>query len=313
MDQREPGMSRRDILLLLAVAVVWGINFAVIKTGLRSVPPLFLVFLRYLFVIFPLVFFVKRPSVSWRAMAAYGLSIGVGQFSLLFYSIRIGMPAGLASVVMQSQAIFTLVLSAMFMRERVGGTRISGMGLAIVGLGLIGGFFGTEATAVPPAAFLTSLLAAFFWSCANIIVKRASDESARNGKPLNMMEMLVWSSIFVPLPMLCISLVGDGPDAILQSLTQIDATAVFSVLYLVILSTLFAYYLWNRMIGIYSAGRVAPFSLLVPVTGLLSAMLIHGERVTSSQWAGIAAVLAGLAVFQFGERLPGASRFGKNR
>ena len=131
MDRREPGMSRRDILLLLAVAVVWGINFAVIKTGLRSVPPLFLVFLRYLFVIFPLVFFVKRPSVSWRAMAAYGLSIGVGQFSLLFYSIRIGMPAGLASVVMQSQAIFTLVLSAMFMREKVGGTRISGMGLAI--------------------------------------------------------------------------------------------------------------------------------------------------------------------------------------
>lgn len=303
MGRHEPGMSRRDILLLLAVAVVWGVNFAVIKTGLRSVPPLFLVFLRYLFVVFPLFFFVKRPAVSWRAMAAYGLSIGVGQFSFLFYSIRIGMPAGLASVVMQSQAIFTLVLSAMFMRERIGGPQLSGMGLAIVGLGLIGGFWGAEAAAVPPAAFLTSLLAAFFWSCANIIVKRASNESVRNGTPLNMMEMLVWSSVFVPLPMLCISLLGDGPAAILRSLTQIDSAAVFSVLYLVILSTLFAYYVWNRMIGVYSAGKVAPFSLLVPVTGLLSATLIHGERVTASQWAGIAAVLAGLAVFQFGERL----------
>ena len=92
----------------------------------------------------------------------------------------------------------------------------------------IGGFFGTEATAVPPAAFLTSLLAAFFWSCANIIVKRASDESARNGKPLNMMEMLVWSSIFVPLPMLCISLVGDGPDAILQPRLRC-ACAIFGI------------------------------------------------------------------------------------
>ena len=302
-------MSRRDSLLLLAVAVVWGINFAVIKTGLRSVPPLFLVFLRYLFVVLPLVFFVKRPAASWRAMAAYGLSIGVGQFSLLFYSIEIGMSAGLASVVMQSQAIFTLVLSAMFMRERVGGIQLFGMGLAIVGLGLIGGLVGAEAAAVPPAAFLTCLLAAFFWSCANIIVKRASDEGTRNGKPLDMMEMLVWSSVFVPLPMLCISLVGDGPAAILQSLTQIDSPAVFSVLYLVILSTLFAYYVWNRMIGVYSAGRVAPFSLLVPVTGLLSTMLIHGERVTASQWAGIAAVLAGLAVFQFGERLLGAFPF----
>ena len=302
-------MSRRDSLLLLAVAVVWGINFAVIKTGLRSVPPLFLVFLRYLFVVLPLVFFVKRPAASWRAMAAYGLSIGVGQFSLLFYSIEIGMPAGLASVVMQSQAIFTLVLSAMFMRERVGGIQLSGMGLAIVGLGLIGGLVGAEAAAVPPAAFLTCLLAAFFWSCANIIVKRASDEGTRNGKPLDMMEMLVWSSVFVPLPMLCISFLGDGPAAILQSLTQIDSPAVFSVLYLVILSTLFAYYVWNRMIGVYSAGRVAPFSLLVPVTGLLSTMLIHGERVTASQWAGIAAVLAGLAVFQFGERLLGAFPF----
>ena len=124
-----------------------------------------------------------------------------------------------------------------------------------------------------------------------------------------MMEMLVWSSVFVPLPMLCISFLGDGPAAILRSLTQIDSAAVFSVLYLVILSTLFAYYVWNRMIGVYSAGKVAPFSLLVPVTGLLSTMLIHGERVTASQWAGIAAVLAGLAVFQFGERLLGAFPF----
>ena len=297
-------MERRDVLLLLAVAVVWGVNFAVVKTGLRSVPPLFLVFLRYLFIVLPLIFFVKKPAVSWRTMAGYALLSGVGQFSFLFYSLKIGMPAGLASVVMQSQAIFTLILSAQFMGERIGGAQLAGIGLAAVGLGLIGGPFG--AAAVPTAAFLMNLLAAFCWSSSNLIVKRASEESLRNGRNLDMMEMIVWSSIFVPLPMLGLSLVGDGPSAVLQSLAQIDAAAVLSVLYLVVLSTLFAYSAWNQMIATYSAGRVAPFSLLVPVTGLLGGMLFHEERVTPLQWAGIAAVVAGLAVFQLGERRPHA-------
>lgn len=297
-------MERRDVLLLLAVAVVWGVNFAVVKTGLRSVPPLFLVFLRYLFIVLPLIFFVKKPAVSWRTMAGYALLSGVGQFSFLFYSLKIGMPAGLASVVMQSQAIFTLILSAQFMGERIGGAQLAGIGLAAVGLGLIGGPFG--AAAVPTAAFLMNLLAAFCWSSSNLIVKRASEESLRNGRNLDMMEMIVWSSIFVPLPMLGLSLVGDGPSAVLQSLAQIDAAAVLSILYLVVLSTLFAYSAWNQMIATYSAGRVAPFSLLVPVTGLLGGMLFHEERVTPLQWAGIAAVVAGLAVFQLGERRPHA-------
>ena len=289
-------MERRDVLLLLAVAVVWGVNFAVVKTGLRSVPPLFLVFLRYLFIVLPLIFFVKKPAVSWRTMAAYALLSGVGQFSFLFYSLKIGMPAGLASVVMQSQAIFTLILSAQFMGERIGGAQLAGIGLAAVGLGLIGGPFG--AAAVPTAAFLMNLLAAFCWSSSNLIVKRASEESLRNGKALDMMEMIVWSSIFVPLPMLGLSLVGDGPSAVLQSLAQIDAAAVLSVLYLVVLSTLFAYSAWNQMIATYSAGRVAPFSLLVPVTGLLGGMLFHKEQLDPLQWAGIAAVIAGLVFFQ---------------
>lgn len=297
-------MARRDVLLLLAVAVVWGVNFAVVKTGLRSVPPLFLVFLRYLFILLPLIFFVKKPAVSWRTMAAYALLSGVGQFSFMFYSLKIGMPAGLASVVMQSQAIFTLILSAQFMGERIGGAQLAGIGLAAAGLVLIGGPFG--AAAVPTAAFLMNLLAAFCWSSSNLIVKRASGESLRNGRCLDMMEMIVWSSIFVPLPMLGLSLVGDGPSAVLQSLAQIDAAAVLSVLYLVVLSTLFAYGAWNQMIAAYSAGRVAPFSLLVPVTGLLSGMLFHEERVAPLQWAGIAAVVAGLAVFQLGERRPHA-------
>ena len=299
-------MEKRDVLLLLAVAVVWGVNFAVIKTGLRSVPPLFLVVLRYLFVILPLIFFVRKPAVSWRTMAAYALLSGVGQFSLLFYSLKIGMPAGLASVVMQSQAIFTLILSARFMGERIGRAQLAGIGLAAVGLGLIAGPAEAGATSVPKAAFLITLLAAFCWSSSNLIVKRASEESLRNGRTLDMMEMIVWSSIFVPLPMLGLSLVGDGPDAVLQSVAQIDAAAVLAVLYLVILSTLFAYSAWNQMIAKYSAGRVAPFSLLVPVTGLLGGMLFHKEQLDPLQWAGIAAVIAGLVFFQLGERRPKA-------
>lgn len=297
-------MERRDVLLLLAAAVVWGVNFAVVKAGLRSMPPLFLVFLRYLFVVLPLIFFVRKPAVSWWTMAIYALLSGVGQFSFLFYSLKIGMPAGLASVVMQFQTIFTLILSAWFMGERIGGGQLAGIGLAAIGLGLIAGPSG--ATAVPKTAFLTNLLSALCWSCSNLIIKRASEESLRNGRPLGIMEMIVWSAIFVPIPMLVLSLVNEGPDAILRSLTQIDPAAVLSVFYLVVLSTFFAYYAWNQMIATYSAGRVAPFSLLVPVTGLLGGMLFHKEQLDPLQWAGIAAVIAGLVFFQLGERRPKA-------
>lgn len=291
-------MRKRDIFLLLVVAVVWGVNFTVIKIGLRSVPPLFLVFLRYFFTAFPLIFFVERPDMPWGAMAGYGLCVGVGQFSILFYAIRIGMPAGLASVVLQAQVVFTLILSVVFMREKIGSIQLSGLGLAAAGLGLIGGFFEIGAGAIPPTAFLMCLLAAFFCGGGNVIVRKAVLDSVNSGKNLNMMGVLVWSSVFVPLPMLCISMIGDGPSAVLQSLAQVDATAVFSVLYLVVLSTLFGYYVWNKMIALYSAGKVAPFSFLVPITGLLSAMLILGERIETSQWIGFAAVVTGLALFQ---------------
>lgn len=298
-------MKKRDVLLLLTVAVVWGVNFTVIKIGLQSVPPLFLVFLRYLFVAFPLIFFVKSPDVSWRVIAGYGLCIGVGQFSFLFCAIRAGMPAGLASVVLQAQAIFTLILSSGFMGEKMGRIQIAGIMLAVFGLGLIGGFWGPGSDSIPTIAFLMCLMAAFFWGCANVLVKRAAKESERRGAPLNMMEMLVWSSVFVPLPMLGISLAGGEASAAFRVLTRLDGTTVFSVLYLVVLSTLFSYYVWNKMIAVYSAGRVAPFSFLVPITGLLSAMLVHGERVASSQWIGIAGVIAGLVVFQLGSRIQG--------
>ncbi len=299
-------MRRRDVALLLAVAIVWGVNFTVIKIGLRSVPPLFLVFLRYLIVVFPLIFFVRRPDMPWGALAGYGLCLGVGQFSFLFYSIRCGMPAGLASVVLQAQAVFTLILSAIFMRERIGGVRLAGVGLSVVGLGLIGGFFDPGMGSIPPAAFLMCLLAAFFWGSANVILRKAVLDGERGGKSLDMMGVLVWASAFVPLPMLGIALAGDGPAAILRSVTRMDSAAVFSVLYLVVLSTLFSYYVWNRMIATYSAGRVAPFSFLVPITGLLSATLVLGERIEASQWLGIAAVIVGLGVFQFGGRFAGA-------
>ena len=194
------------------------------------------------------------------------------------------------------------------MEERISIIQLIGTFLAGAGLALIGGFFDAGVGAIPPAAFLMCLAGALFWGSANIIVKRAAGESERNGEPLDMMEMLVWSSIFVPPPMLAIALIGDGPDAILQSLYRIDTTAVLSVLYLAFLSTLFGYYLWNKMIALYSAGRVAPFSFLVPITGLLSAMLILEERIEPSQWLGIAAVIVGLVVFQSGKRLGSSSQ-----
>ncbi len=123
-------MSRKDGVLALLVVVVWGLNFVVIKVGLHNMPPLMLAGLRFMLVAFPAIFFVARPKVPLNLLLGYGLTISFAQFAFLFCAINFGMPAGLASLVLQAQAFFTIVLGAFTFRgaiawQTIGGDRLS--------------------------------------------------------------------------------------------------------------------------------------------------------------------------------------------
>ncbi|MFI7604886.1 EamA family transporter [Micromonospora sp. NPDC049366] len=282
-------MSHRFQAVL--VAAIWGVNFVVVEVGLRDLPPLVLTALRFVVVAVPLVFFVPRPTARARYVIAYGLVLGVLKFGVLFSAMALGMGAGLASLVLQAQALASVVLAALLLRERPAKRQIAGVLVGSAGIGVLAASGGGHTTAI---GFALTLFAAASWAVANIVV-RASGET----RPIS---LLVWSSLVPPLPLFGLAAVVDGPQVVLDSLLDLSWRAAAAIGYVAYVSTLVGFGLWNHLIGRYSVARVAPFSLLVPVFGLTASWLFLGERMTGSEVVAALIVLVGLALVIGGVR-----------
>ncbi|WP_441529264.1 EamA family transporter [Comamonas terrae] len=295
-------MSRADWLSALIVIVVWGLNFIAMKWGLETLSPLLLCALRFVAASLPFLLFVRPPgNLSWGLLAAYGLVQGVGQFGLLFTGMKLGMPAGMASVVLQTQAFITMLMAAAMLGEKPRRWQWLGLTIAIGGLIFIGAAHGDSATDMTLVGFVLTVGAAAMWAGSNLLTRLA----ARQG-PYEPVPFIVWTSLFPIVPLLLLSIWVDGADSVQRQLQGMGLRELGVVAYLALLSTLLGYGLWTRLLQRYAASTVAPLSLLVPVVGLLSAMLILGERPNSMQWLGTLAVLAGMVINQFGGRWMGA-------
>ena len=289
-------MKKKDFILALLVVVIWGANFTVIKLGLGGVPSMLLVSLRYLSVL-PALFFVKKPELDWKYGLAYGFSVGVLQFSCLFYAMEIGMPAGLSSIILQSAAFMTPLLAAGFLREKVKPNQIAGLVVAAGGLYLIGVSAGEGgSSSIPLPALMLTLAAAFFWAISNIILKFASNKLEKEGKKLDMVGVVIWTSLVPPIPLFVMSLIKDSPQVVFHTIMNLSPMSIFAILYLAIGATIFGYGAWNVLLGKYEASKISPLSLMVPVTGLITARLILGEVMTPMQWAGGLVIIAGLVI-----------------
>jgi O-acetylserine/cysteine efflux transporter len=282
-------MSPKDLLLALVVVVVWGINFVVIKVGLHGVPPMLLGALRFTLAAVPAVFFVRRPRMPWFWLIVYGATISLGQFAFLFSAMYVGMPAGLASLVLQAQAFFTLLFAALFLHEHFRAHNVAGLVIAAIGLAVIGLQGGHAMTL---AGFILTLCAAVMWALGNIVTKKA-------GK-VDLVALVVWGSLIPPVPFLLLSYWLEGPQRMVAALSNIGVNSVLAIVYLAFVATLLGYGLWSRLLARHPASQVAPFSLLVPIVGLASAALLLDEHLSSAQIAGAAVVMAGLAVNVFG-------------
>jgi O-acetylserine/cysteine efflux transporter len=299
MHNNGRGLTRGDWALACVVIAIWGVNFVVMKWGLQEVSPLLLCALRFMAASLPFLLFVRPPqTLSWGLLAAYGLVQGVGQFGLLFVGMRLGMPAGMASVVLQTQAFITLLMAAVLMGERPQTWQWWGLCIAIVGLITIGSARGEGAAQMTLLGFLCTVGAAAMWAASNLITRYAS----KNG-PYEPLPFLVWSSLFPIIPLLLLSVwLEGGVPGVQQQLSRITWQGWGAVAYLALLSTLLGYGLWTRLLQRYPASTVAPLSLLVPVVGLLSAMLLLQEFPVGLQWLGTAGVLLGMLVNQMGGR-----------
>jgi len=285
--------SRGDALRALAVVVIWGLNFVVMKLGLQTISPMLLGALRFAAASLPFLLFVRPPPLPWRFIAGYGLVQGLGQFGFLFLGLKLGMTAGMASVVMQTQAFFTLMLAVPLLGERVRANQWLGLGVALAGLLMIASAHGEGPGQMTLAGFVLTLSAAAMWALSNIVARRASQIARYEPFPF-----VVWSSVFPILPFALIALATDGPASVQRQLAGMGPGAWFAVLYLALGATLLAYSLWTRLLQRHAATRVTPFSLLVPVVGLWAAWVAYGEAPLGLQWVGTGAVLVGLVVNQ---------------
>jgi len=291
-------MTRKDVLLAMLVVVAWGLNFVVIKVGLHNMPPLMLAGLRFVLVAFPAILFVARPRVPLRLLLGYGLTISFGQFAFLFCAIKFGMPAGLASLVLQAQAFFTIILGAGVFGERLQIKQLVGITLAVVGV-LVLIESSLNGQHVPLLGFLLTLAGAFSWACGNIFNKKIMQHSSRPA----VMSLVVWSALIPIVPFMVASLIFDGPALMLQSVVSIDFTTLLSLVYLAFVATILGYGIWGTLLGRYETWRVAPLSLLVPVVGMASAAFLLGETLSALQLVGAVLVMAGLYINVFGFRL----------
>lgn len=278
-------MSRRDTLLALVVALVWGLNFVVIEWGMAGVPPLVFLAVRFVVVALPAVFLVPRPAAPWRTVALIGALMSLGQFGLLYASLHAGMPPGLAALVLQAQVLLTIVIAAGVLGERPGVRQLGGVLLGCAGLGVVA--VGREAT-TPLLALLLCLGGALSWALGNVAA-RASGITGGLG-------LTVWSGLVVPVPALGLALVLDGPGVVGAALTGLGWEAVVSTLYTAGLASLVGYGIFNSLLGRYAAAQVVPWILLVPVVAMASAWVLLGERPNGAEALGGLVLLVGAGI-----------------
>ena len=284
-------MSLAHILLALLVVVIWGFNFVVVKVGLASLPPLLFSALRFLFAALPLVLFVRRPKIPFAQIAAYGWIQFTLQFSLLFEGMQSGMPAGLSSLVIQLQAFFTVGLAILLLRERPRPLQMIGGLVGLLGMLVVGLHIESTATLV---GFAMVVAAGAAWACANILAKRMG--------PLDALALVGWASFVAAPPLFVLSYFIEGPAAITTALSHLDAKSWFAILFQAYPNTILGFGIWAYLVRRYPTATIAPFSLLIPVTGMISGSLVLSEPM---QWWKLVAgglVLCGLALNQWGAR-----------
>lgn len=283
-------MRARHVLLATLIAALWGFNFVPIKVALDDFSPLLMGALRFTAAAVPAVLFVRRPPVPARWLVLVGFPLGVGQFGLLFVGMHMGMPAGLASVVLQVQAVFTALFAGLLLRERLTVRQVAGMAVAFAGVTIIG--VAQSEGGSPVGAFVVCLLAAASWGLANVGMRRMN--RVAHG-PVDAFGFMVWVSLVPPIPLFALSLVFEGPGAVPDAARSLSLAGVASLAFIAYISTLCCFGAWGWLMRRYEASTVAMYSLLVPPFGLVSAGVLLGEHVDAVRLTGAALVIAGVA------------------
>ncbi|WP_040161952.1 EamA family transporter [Nigerium massiliense] len=276
-------MPRRDVGLALLVVVTWGVNFVAAKIAMESLPPLLMTVLRFVMVAFPAVLLVKPPGNGWKTVVGVGLTMSALQFGLLYTGMMLGLPAGLASLVLQVQSIFTVVIAVIALGERPTAIQVTGIVVGLAGMAVVGWQYIASAPALP---FLLAVGAALCWATGNVLTRRRPPRSG--------FSLVVWSALVPPIPLLIASLLLEGPQRDLAALSQLCLRSFLALCFIVYGASMLGYGIWNMLLSRHPAASVAPWSMLVPVVGAAAAFFYNGETPTVPGLIGAGITIAGV-------------------
>ena len=283
-------MKPFDVALAVLVAVIWGLAFVASRIALDEFSPALMTALRFAVAAVPCLF-VRKPDVSWPLLIAISGTLFLGQFLTQAYGLAHGVPVGLTSVVVQSQALFTVGFAVIAFREMPTPVQALGIGIASVGLLMICGTVGFDFSA---GAFAVLMISPISFAIGNLLLRQA-----RN---VPMLDLFAWLCLVPPLPLLAMALATDGPRATADSLIHMSLTGFACVLALGAISTSIAYWLWGRLLRDHTAAQVVPFALLVPFVGAAASTIVFGERFGALRLSGMVTVVCGIAVMLLSKR-----------
>lgn len=281
-------MTVKDIIITLALMCLWGFNFSAIKLGADQVDPILLTAMRFVFAVFPAIFFIKRPNVDIRYLLAYGTTFGAGVWGMMVWSINLGVSTGMAGILLDMSLVFSLLLGYFVLKETISFNKKIGAVLSV--LGLITCLALTDGS-VPLVGIPLALIAAFSWSLMTLIVKHS--------KTKQVFAFSVWGMLFAPIPLVLLAYVFHGTEVFIALPSQMNGEVWFSVLFQAYPTTLLGYWVWNKLTLKYPLSTMASFTLLTPIFGLMGGVIFYNEEVSATKILAYVLVLGGLMISQW--------------
>ncbi|ELI5731515.1 EamA family transporter [Vibrio fluvialis] len=278
-------MQGRDLLLIISVMAIWGFNFSMIKLGVSEMDPLLIAAARFFCATFPIIFFVRKPNVQWRYLMAYGLVFGTGIWGMASCSITFGLSSGMASVLLQTDVLTTVLVGVLLYKEVISARMAAGIVLSVVGL-VVSIIYTNGNVTLAGVVFI--MISAICWPLAGVIVRKSGTRSA--------FAFNIWGMLFAPLPLVALSVGMNGWDVLRTTYQQWNSNAWISVLFQAYPTTVFGYWVWNKMVLKYPMSQLAPMTLLVSVFALLSGYAIYDEQLSLAQWVSCSTFLLGIGL-----------------
>ncbi|EKO3917719.1 EamA family transporter [Vibrio fluvialis] len=278
-------MQGRDLLLIISVMAIWGFNFSMIKLGVSEMDPLLIAAARFFCATFPIIFFVRKPNVQWRYLMAYGLVFGTGIWGMASCSITFGLSSGMASVLLQTDVLTTVLVGVLLYKEVISARMAAGIVVSVVGL-VVSIIYTNGNVTLAGVVFI--MISAICWPLAGVIVRKSGTRSA--------FAFNIWGMLFAPLPLVALSVGMNGWDVLSTTYQQWNSNAWISVLFQAYPTTVFGYWVWNKMVLKYPMSQLAPMTLLVSVFALLSGYAIYDEQLSLAQWVSCSTFLLGIGL-----------------